>query len=84
MFKLLFKYLQVCLFLEDVSNQANLLLTNLKEIIEKLQAKNISFQNQLKKLTIENKKLIVSNKKLSIEVNCLQENLKSKQSKSVF
>ena len=81
MFKLLFKYLQVCLFLEDVSNQANLLLTNLKEIIEKLQAKNISFQNQLKKLTIENRQLIVSNKKLSNEVNYLKIHLKTKHFK---
>ena len=78
MFKFLLKCLQVCLFLEDVSNQANLLLTNLKEIIDKLQAKNISFQNKVKKLTIENKQLIVSNNKLSIEVNCLKEVLKSK------
>ena len=54
---------------------------NLKEIIDKLQAENTSFQNQLKKLTIENKQLIVSNKKLSIEVNCLKEDLKSKQFK---
>ena len=75
------KYLQVCLLIDDISNQANLLLTNLKEIIDKLQAKNTSFQNQLKELTIENKKLIVSNKKLCIEVNCLKEDLKSKEFK---
>ena len=58
-----------------------MLLVNLKEIIDKLQAKNISFQNQVKKLTIENKELIVSNNKLSIEVNCLKEDLKSKDFK---
>ena len=52
---------------------------NLKEIIDKLQAENTSFQNQLKKLTIENKQLIVPNKKLSKEVNCLKKDLKSKQ-----
>ena len=79
MFEFLLKCLQVCLFLlEDVSNQANLLLTNLKEIIDKLQAKNISFQNQVKLLTTENKQLILSNNKLFIEVNCLKEVLKSK------
>ena len=72
------KCLQVCLFIEDVSNKANLLLVNLKEIIDKLQAKNISFQNQVKKLTVENKQLIFSNNKLFIEVNCLKEVLKSK------
>ena len=68
----------ILLILEDVSNQASLLLVNLKEIIDKLQAKNFSFQNEVKKLRIDNKKLIVSNKKLSIEVNCLKEVLKSK------
>ena len=56
-------------------------MVNLKEFIDKLQAKNISFQNQVKKLTIENKQLIVINKKLSIEVNCLKEDLKSKHFK---
>ena len=81
MFKFLLKFLQVCLFLEDVSNQANLLLTNLKEIIDKLQAKNTSFQNQVKQLAIENKQLIVSNNKLSIELNCLKEDLKTKHFK---
>ena len=64
-----------------MSNQADLLLINLKEVIDKLQAKNISFQNQVKKLTIENKQLIASNKKLSIEVDCLKEAFKSKQFK---
>ena len=58
-----------------------MLLVDLKEIINKLQAKNINFQNQIKKLTIENKQLIVTNKKLSIEVNCLKEDLKSKHFK---
>ena len=81
MFKFFFFNLQVCLFLEDVSNQANLLLTNLKEVIDKLQAKNISVQNQVKLLTIENKQLVVSNNKLSIEVNCLKEVLKPKHFK---
>ena len=75
------KYLQICLLIDDISNQTNLLLTNLKEIIDKLQAKNISFQNQVKKLTIEKKQLIILNNKLSIEVNCLNEILKSKNFK---
>ena len=54
---------------------------NLKEIIDKLQAENTSFQNQLKKLTIENKQLIVTNKKLSVKVNCLKLDLKYKNFK---
>ena len=70
-----------CLFIDNISNQANFLLVNLKEIIDELQAKNISFQNQVKQLTIENKQLIVSNNKLSIEVNCFKEVLKSKDYK---
>ena len=76
-----FKFSLSCLFIDDISNQANLLLVNLKEIIDKLQAKNTSFQNQVKQLTIKNKQLIISNKKLYIEVNCLKEDLKSKQFK---
>ena len=66
------------MYKENILNRANLFLMNLKKIIDKLQAKNTSFQNQLKKLTIENRQLIVSNNKLSIEVNCLKEDLKSK------
>ena len=69
------------MFVGNISNQASFLLVNLKEIIDELQAKNISFQNQVKQLTFENKQLIVSNKKLSIEVNCLKEDLKSKHFK---
>ena len=53
----------------------------MKEIVDKLQAKNVSFQNQVKELKIENKQLVISNKKLSIEVNCLKEDLKSKNFK---
>ena len=66
------------MILEDISKQANLLLINLKEIIDQVQAKNVSFQNKVKKLTIENKQLINSNKKLSNELNCLKEDLKNK------
>ena len=65
------------MFVDNISNQASFLLVNLKEIIDELQAKNISFQNQVKQLTIENKQLIVSNNKLSIEVNCLKEDFKA-------
>ena len=66
------------MFIDDISNHANFLLVNLKEIIDKMQARNVSFQNQVKKLTIENKQLIISNKKLSNEVSCLKEDLKKK------
>ena len=63
----------------DISNQANLLLVNLKEIIEKLQSDNFYFQTQVENLQIENKQLTISNKKLVNEVNDLKENLKVKK-----
>ena len=85
----MFFNLQSCLFL-DVLNQANLLLVNLKEIIDDLQAKNVQFQTQVEKLkiennylTIENKQLVISNKNLFSEVNCLRENIKEKSIGSV-
>ena len=49
-----------------MTNKANLLLVNLKEIIEDLEAKNVLFQTQLEKVTIENKKLTIENKQLVI------------------
>ena len=56
-------------------------MVNLKEFIDKLQAKNISFQNQVKKLTSENRQLNISNKKLFNEVNHLKTHLKTKNFK---
>ena len=52
-----------------------MLLINVKEIIEDLQAKNIQLQSQVKKITIENKQLIISNQSLISEVKLLKENL---------
>ena len=76
--------LQICFFL-DVLNKANLLLVNLKEIIEDLEAKNLIFQNQLEKVTMENKKLTIENKQLNIsnkhlcsEVNFLRKEMRGK------
>ena len=63
-------------FFLDVSDQANLLLTILKVLVDNLQAKTIYFQTQVKKLQIEKKKLIVSNFKLSSKVNSLEKELK--------
>ena len=69
----------------DVLNKANLLLGNLKELVEDLEAKNVLFQTKLEKVTMENKTLIIENKKLVIsnkhlcnEVNCLREEIKRK------
>lgn len=69
----------IFLFL-DVSNQANFLLSNLKEIIEKLQSDNFYFQTQVENLQIENKHLTISNENLSKELSSLKENLKIKNS----
>ena len=62
----------------DATNQASLLLVNLKDIIEKLQAERNCFKNQVEKLKIEKKQLISSNKILSNKVNLLQIDLKRK------
>ena len=60
----------------DISNQANLLLTNLKVLVENLQTKKTYFQTQVEKLQIEKKQLIVSNKKLSNKVISLEDYIK--------
>ena len=60
----------------DVSNQANLLLTNLKVLVDNLQAKTTYFQTLVENLNIEKKQLIISNKNLSKKVNCLKDYIK--------
>ena len=62
----------------DVSNHANILLINLKEIIEKLQSERNHFKNQVKKLQFEKQQLVISNKNLSNKVDCLEETIKMK------
>ena len=62
----------------DATIQARLLLVNLKDIIEKLQAERNCFKNQVEKLKIEKKQLISSNKILSNKVNLLQIDLQRK------
>ena len=42
-------------FFLDFSNQANLLLTNLKVLVDELQAKTTYFQIQVEKLQVEKK-----------------------------
>ena len=72
------KIYSVCFtfFFLDISNQANLLLTNLKILVDKLQAKTTYFQIQVEKLQIEKKQLLISNKKLSNKVNSLEKEIK--------
>ena len=60
----------------DVSNQANLLLTNLKALVDELQAKTTYFLTQVEKLQVEKNQLIFSNKKLSNKANSLEKEIK--------
>ena len=62
-----------------------MLLLNPKEIIEDLQCKNVHFQTQVEKLTIENNKLAIKikqlntiNKNLTTELNSIKEESKQK------
>ena len=79
----LFNYYYLSIFVLDVSNQANLLLVNLKEIIDNLQTEKNYFKNQVEKLQIEKKQLIISNKDFSNKLNFLKEDLKRKASQLV-
>ena len=63
--------------LTDVSNQANLLLINLKEIIDNLQTERNYFKIQVEKLQSEKQQLIISNKNLSNKVDCLEEKMQT-------
>ena len=63
-------------FVTDVSNQANLLLVNLKEVIGKLQAERNYFKTQVEKLLIEKQQLVVLNQNMSKKVKYLKEELK--------
>ena len=51
-------------------------MTNLKVLVDNLQAKTTYFQNKVEKLQIEKKQLIISNKKLSNKVISLEDYIK--------
>ena len=63
-----------------MSNQASVLLINLKEIIIKLQSEKKNLKTHVVKLKDENKQLITSNKNLTNEIYLLKKNLQSKVS----
>ena len=63
-----------------MSNQTDLLLMNLKSIINKLQSEKAYFKTQVEKLKIEKKQLLVSNKNLTNKVNMLEKDLQKKVS----
>ena len=65
----------------DVST--DLLLSNIKEIIENLQTQNDYFQSQVEKLQVENKNLVVSNIDLTNKVKRLEEKVQSQNRWSV-
>ena len=62
----------------DLSDQASVLLINLKEIINKLQSEKNYFKTQVVKLQVEKKQLVISNKNLINKVNMLEKGLQSK------
>ena len=72
------KYLSLIFI--DVSNQTNLLLNNLKLIVDKLQSEKAHFKTQVEKLEIEKKQLIISNKSLTNKVDMLEKYLQRKVS----
>ena len=58
-----------------MSNQTDLLLMNLKSIINKLQSEKAYFKTQVEKLKIEKKQLLTSNKNLTNKVKMLEKDL---------
>ena len=64
----------------DVSSKANLLLINLKEVIDKLQSERNFFKTQTEKLQIEKQQLIILNKSLTNKVESLKGKLKTNYS----
>ena len=67
------------LFIE-LSNQASVLLINLKEIINKLQSEKSYLKNQVVKLKVEKKQLVISNKNLTNKIDMLEKDLQRKVS----
>ena len=61
-----------------MTNQTNLLLMNLKSIVDKLQSEKAYFKTQVEKLEIEKKQLLVSNENLTNKVNMLEKDLQRK------
>ena len=59
----------------DVSIQADILLTSLRSIIDKLQFEKDYFKTQVEKLKIEKNKLVISNKNLTNKITILEKDL---------
>ena len=69
-------YIILNLFFFDSLNQANILLINLKEIIENLQSEINHLKTQVEKLQFEKQQLFISNKYLSNKRDFLEETFK--------
>ena len=63
-----------------MSNQTNLLLNNLKLIVDKIQSEKTHLKNQVEKLNIEKKQLVISNKNLTNKVDMLEKDIQRKVS----
>ena len=63
-----------------MSNQATVLLKNLKEIIDKMQLEKAYFKLLVEKLKNEKKQLVILNKSLTNKVDILEKDLQRKNS----
>ena len=68
------------LFFLEVSNQTNLLLNNLKLIVDKIQFEKTQLKDQVEKLKIEKKQLTISNKNLTNKIDMIEKDLQRKVS----
>ena len=58
-----------------MSIQTDILLTNLRSIIDKLQFEKDYFKTQVEELKIEKNKLVISNKNLTNKITILEKDL---------
>ena len=69
------KYLKT-IFILDVSNQTNLLLNNLKLIVDKLQSEKAYLKTQVEKVKTEKEQLIISNYNLTNKISMFERDIK--------
>ena len=63
-----------------MSTKANILLIDLKEVVNKLQSEKVYFKTQVEKLKFEKKQLMILNKNLKNKVNMIHKDLQIKKS----
>ena len=68
------KYLKT-IFILDVSNQTNLLLNNLKLIVDKLQSEKAYLKTQVEKLKTEKEQLVIPNYNLTNKISMLEKDI---------